>query len=732
MKPGYGLVATLVLAGACAQQPPPSDLPRDLLTTASDFVEVPRSSPDDVASARQALGSGTVAVQDGDHNFYLAIRKTSLSQRWFLSAYSKQWFPGDVSFGFADFTLGTRVISFKIQNGKLFVFDASDQFKSSDLESPTILVEAWPVVSSPSFDRLPGADDYVLVDPSAGLNKFGVTGETFADPSLGSVELPFSVGLVFMQNFRTIADGATFEEVFSGDVDFGGGPSSAWGTLGLSLRKYSVGQGYTPTADPGTPFYFLSDSRLIPNSGDFTESNPVKFNFKKGMKPIEVQITQGAMRAQADFPDVDVLGAFKRGVETWNDVFGFPVFKAVFVNSDAVPDDDKSFVLVDYPGGAPFAFADWRSNPNNGETRGMSVYFSGAFFGDTFTDDGAGIVARPTQPKLKPVVHSLTWGGMSAQRPGCVYWTPAYREHVANRPDPGTHRTAQQKTALFIQHVLAHEVGHTLGLRHNFAGSLEPPSSSLMDYLDDFTDALELSNPGSYDREAIKYLYGLSPNLPTDHAFCTDETTAIDPVCQTFDTGANPLYDLWAGNMSFLVGLILDFGFDVSFLDSFYLNETLEFARDIGFVPPVQRTDAIHIALDRTQVPISAADAADPVIVAAANLVADKVLRRIVLDDPSLRGNVVADVTDPDVVALVASQAGRMLRNEDAIRTPQLRRTTVDVLKALQTDAAFLELRTSRAAIQAALDAGAVAGPEVPFVQDVLARVQVALDSYYN
>jgi hypothetical protein len=120
------------------------------------------------------------------------------------------------------------------------------------------------------------------------------------------------------------------------------------------------------------------------------------------------------------------------------------------------------------------------------------------------------------------------------------------------------------------------------------------------------------------------------------------------------------------------------------------------------------------------------------VVVAAANLVAEKVLRRIVLDDPSLRGNVVADVTDPDALALVASQAGRMLRNEDGIRTLQLRRTTVDVLKAMQTDAAFLELRTSRAAIQAALDAGTVAGPDVPFVQDLVTRIQVALDPYYH
>jgi hypothetical protein len=734
MRFDHGIAGVVVALCACTGQPA-ADLPDDLLGSGQEFIEVPRLLPDQVASA-MPVGGHPVIVQDGDHNFYLAIRKDGLSQRWFLSAYAKQWYPGDVSFGFADVTLGTRAVSFKQQNDKLFVFDASDQFKTSEIEDPTVLVEAWPVIDLPAFDRLRSSNQYVLVDPSAGLNKFGVTGEVFGDPSAGSA-VPVRVGVAFMQNFRKLGDGAAFEEVFAGDLNGSSGfAQSVWGTLGISLQRYSVGDGYVPTPDPGTPFYFMSDRRLATGTGGFTETNPVKFNLHPGMKPIDVVVTQGIKRAQADFPGFDLMGAVQRGIEKWNDVFGFSVFRTVFVDSDAVPNDDQSFILVDYPGGAPFAFADWRSNPDNGETRGMSVYFSGAFF-----DQLPGFVSDPVAPPSvappsapvhheHPVVRSLTWAGMPVHRPGCVLWSDDL-DPFAGQAAGDTQLTAQEKGARYIQQGIAHEVGHTLGLRHNFKGSLEPPSSSVMDYLNRQTGRIQRFEPGPYDVDAIRYLYGLSPSLPFNHPFCTDEQVSFDPTCQTNDEGANPLYDYWAPQYRTGLDLIFTSGFPIFFADSVGLNQVLEFARDPGFVPATQHTDAIHIALDRAAVPLAPADAANPLFVTQANLLAEAVLRRIALDEGFI-GNIQLSVSDPGVTSLLAEQAGRMLRNEDGVRTVQLRRSTVDVLKKLQTDAAFLELRQSRDAVTAALADGTVPPADVPFVEDLLTRIGLALTPYFQ
>lgn len=109
--------------------------------------------------------------------------------------------------------------------------------------------------------------------------------------------------------------------------------------------------------------------------------------------------------------------------------------------------------------------------------------------------------------------------------------------------------------------VVMHEVGHVLGLDHNFAGSagadpligIGPYSSSIMDYNLDiyevgaFDDVNSSTGPDfAWDRQAISLLYGPSKTLPAKEPtlpFCsvaeaTDE--GVDPLCTSYDAGENP------------------------------------------------------------------------------------------------------------------------------------------------------------------------------------------------
>jgi Met-zincin len=331
-------------------------------------------------------------------------------------------------------------------------------------------------------------------------------------------------------------------------------------------------------------------------------------------------------------------------------------------------------------------------------------------------------------PRQKPGLTSVLWGGMPARRPACVYWAPTYEKGLASLLKGDSSLTAAEKGSRYIQHVMAHEWGHVLGLRHNFKGSLLPPTSSLMDYATD-DDSVAQPVPGPYDIDAIKYLYQYSSDLPAQ-PFCTDQDTQVDPNCVLFDSQADPLHQYWPSVYELYTSFVLS-GAPPVYLEDGGLNEIAGYARDAGLVPAADRAFAADLALGRSKVPIAPADAGDPLVVEAVNNMAEFVLRRFALDPPEQRGAIAFDLTDPGAIAVVSDQAGRMVRNEDAVRAYPLRRVAVDVLKKLQSPSAFLELRASRDALEAAL-AGDLPEAEVPFVQDLLERIVVALSPYFN
>ena len=122
----------------------------------------------------------------------------------------------------------------------------------------------------------------------------------------------------------------------------------------------------------------------------------------------------------------------------------------------------------------------------------------------------------------------------------------------------------------YLQEMVAHEIGHNLGLRHNFKGNLGATetgekgsvSRSIMEYLG--RGFRHLNAIGDYDRMAIAYGYkGVIPQKL--NWFCTDEDQGTDakslavksPECTKSDATSDP-FSFWESRLTRALDLLLE------------------------------------------------------------------------------------------------------------------------------------------------------------------------------
>lgn len=706
-------LAATSLVGCVTEPTEETDPTSDVLLGTEDLVAIPRATTVEEMVARTTKNLRS----NGSGSFYLAIRRSALGERWFWSTYLEQLQPYGPSPG----TLGTRVVRFREQNGKLFVFDADDRNGTSDIFSPDLIIDAFDIVDSGPFNALPGSGGFLLIDPAAGQNRFGALADGWGS---GTAAVKLETELAFVEDWKAWNDGGSFAHIFAAyadqplgtpdDIDTNDFRVAA--TTRVTLRRYYETPGYTPTPNPGVPHFFTADPLNFSNGSPVVNQNAVHWAFRPGMQPIKWKIGRGILQYQNDpaLGGADLVGAVKRGIESWNTVFGYPVFQAELAGpNDRFGDDHNNYFIVDTDPTLGFAYADWRTNPNTSEVRGASVYFSGAFF-QPFPDDATNETGAPARPAAKhKAVPRLVWQGQHAE-PLCVRYADERRPSTA-LPGEGTQFTAKEKLENYIQEVSLHEVGHTLGLRHNFKGSLVPPTSSTMEY--NVADVSFVQPvPGPYDIDAIRYLYGLAPDLP-GQPFCTDEDTLFDPNCVRFDSPSpTPLYDYQLPFYTFVGSLFLDGSIPAEFADlylSFYGLESMGYAR----------------AGDPTE-----AIAAWSALVggfcdyAGVNAGADAVCGFWFRDLVRPQGAISLPISDATVLAQVATDGQAVIANAD--RDFTVRRAAVDALKSLQNLGAYEALLAARVTLAAQLPA--LTGAQAALTRDLVARIDAATTPYFQ
>lgn len=506
----------------------------------------------------------------GHDNYYLAIKKSALEKE-FLFASSKILQQGAPT----SRNMQTRIVAFRRVRDQVYLLEANQgHVVTQDLPATRILAE-FPILA----DRPNETEGELIVDFNRGMNRVFSAPGTYTSEQDGknySFQAPgrMNIDVILNSFIASITTKNNILEIrqIAQVLDSSKGPSARPFEFRYYISPYRPNPNFTPKET--TDFRYIGFFEVAPQLEEKTGRSITLIQRWDHSKPITFFISRNTPQ--------EYVNAIKEGILYWNEAFEREVLQVELAPAGiSAPDPNYNIVQWVDDQSAINIYADTIADPRTGEIRHAQVYISSSFSIKS-RKGAANLLRRLKRPSYTAarLATALTISPFSQEEALCDYdiesiGNGAFQKDLetmlamSNNDDNSFLRASQD----YIRSSIAHEIGHTLGLRHNFAGSLASTYSRiekqkvLLDYLIDgivpiqgqfsssFMDYLPLSEEIllsaqvfkkktilPYDRLAIRWAYENETfDEKTSPLYCTDGHIDSYRDCRRFDRGPMPI-----------------------------------------------------------------------------------------------------------------------------------------------------------------------------------------------